>query len=394
MKFYKKVLANGMTVLFEKRDVGVTTVMLATKFGSEYESESEKGIAHFIEHMAFKGTEKRTTREIAFELEKVGGVLNAFTGEEETAYHVKLPSEHLEVAMDVIFDIFFNPRLDEEEMKKECNVICEEIKMYHDNPQRHVLEEIKNCLYKKPFGIFGAGTQESVRALTREQLFEKHRSIYCPKNAILSVVGNNDFEEIIGLAEKFSVKRELKINEIPKIELQNLKKIENRAELEQANLAIGIHFPYSGNEKYAAMVFETILGSGMSSKLFTEVREKRGLAYAVKTSADLSKNYGYLVIYVGTEKEKVEEVIRICIEEFGKMALISEKELEDGKTQIIGNYGVMSEDSSSVAQNLISEEIGESAEEYYKFRENIMKVSLDDIKKIAKIKDYASFVLS
>ena len=130
----KKVLDNGLTVLFEKRDVPVTTVMLGVRYGSAYESSDEKGMAHFIEHMCFKGTEKRTVKQIAENVEKVGGDLNAFTSEEFTVYHVKLPSAHLNVAMDVIFDIFFNAIFPESDVKKEANVICEEIKMNRDNP--------------------------------------------------------------------------------------------------------------------------------------------------------------------------------------------------------------------------------------------------------------------
>ena len=334
-KLLKTKLSNGMTILFEKREVPVTTVMLAAKYGSAYETEEEKGIAHFIEHLCFKGTEKRTTEEIAANLEKVGGILNAHTSEEETAYHVKLPSRHLELAMDVIFDIFFNPKFPEEEVKKEANVICEEIKMYYDNPRARVVEQIKGCLYEKPFGIFGAGTEETVRSMTREQLLKKHREIYCPENAILSVVGNNDFEEIKRFAEKFSVERNCKKESVKEIKLKNEVRKESR-DLQQANLTIGFHFPkLNDKDRYAADVFSAILGEGMSSKLFTEVREKRGLAYAVKTDTDLGKNYSYMIIYIGTEKEKTEEVIKICLDEFRKMKNISEKELEDGKKQVI-----------------------------------------------------------
>ena len=129
MKFSKKVLDNGLMVLHEKRDVPVTTVMLAVKYGAAYEKGEEKGMAHFMEHLCFKGTEKRTVEEIAREVESVGGILNAFTHEEVTAYHVKLPSKHLEIAMDVIFDVFFNASFPEEEVEKEANVVCEEIKI-------------------------------------------------------------------------------------------------------------------------------------------------------------------------------------------------------------------------------------------------------------------------
>jgi len=205
MKFQKTKLKNGLTVLFEKRDVPVTTVMLATRYGAMYESEEEKGIAHFIEHLGFKGTKKRGVKQIAEEVEKVGGILNAFTHEEITAYHVKLPSEHLGVAMDVIFDVFFNASFPEAEVEKEGNVICEEIKMYRDSPRAHVLERIKGNLYRGAAGMFIGGTDESVRGMSREQLFKRHREVYVPSNSVLCVVGNNDFDEIVSLAEKLSV---------------------------------------------------------------------------------------------------------------------------------------------------------------------------------------------
>jgi predicted Zn-dependent peptidase len=392
MKFQKKILDNGLVVLFEKRDVPVTTVMLAAKYGSAFENESEKGIAHFIEHMAFKGTEKRNSRQIAFEVEKVGGILNAFTEEEETAYHVKLPSEHLDKAMEILFDIFFNPVYPADEVKKEANVICEEIKMYSDSPQRYVIEKIKECLYESPFGLFAAGSEKIVRSFTREKLAEKMKKIYCPENSILCVVGNNDFEMIVELAKKLSANRKLGQQNMPEIKKRFVKTKETRKNLEQANLAIGFHL--SHKDKYPAQVFSNILGGGMSSKLFSEVREKRGLAYAVKTMLGCGKNYCYLIIYVGTDKEKTEEVIKICLEEFRKMGKISEQELADGKEQTIGNQDVDTEDSSSAALNLVLEEVSGKAEDYYKFKEKINNVSLDDIKKISQIKDYSYFILT
>jgi len=394
MKFNKKVLKNGLTVLHEKRDVPVTTVMLATKFGAAYESVEEKGIAHFMEHLCFKGTEKRSVREIAQEVEKVGGDLNAFTHEEITAYHVKLPSEHLNIAMDVIFDIFFNASFPEAEVEKEGNVICEEIKMYRDNPRMHVLDKIKNNLYEKPFGDFIGGDKETVKSMTRDQLFKKHRSVYVPNNSILCVVGNNDFEEVVKLAEELSVNREGNVPSISEIKNKIVKDVEKRGDIHQANLALGFHFPYNNKKgRYAAEVFSAILGQGMSSKLFSEVREKRGLVYGVKTDLDLGKNYGYMVIWAGTDPEKVSEVIEISLKEYGKMAEISEEELEAAKVQVIGNRNVESEGSSETAVNLIMEEAAGKAEDYYEYEKNIQAVSLEDIKELAKISEYASFSL-
>jgi len=394
MKFNKKVLSNGLIVLHEKRDVPVTTVMLAAKYGAAYESAEEKGIAHFIEHLCFKGTEKRNVKQIAEEVEKVGGDLNAFTHEEITAYHVKLPSEHLNVAMDVIFDIFFNASFPEAEVEKEGNVICEEIKMYRDNPRMHVLDKIKNNLYEKPFGDFIGGSKETVKSMTRDQLFKKHRSVYVPRNSILCVVGNNDFDEVLKLAESLCVERDGVEIEKPGIKFREIKDVEKRGDIHQANLALGFHFPYGDEKgKYAAEVFSTILGQGMSSKLFSEVREKRGLVYGVKTDLDLGKNYGYMIIWAGTDPEKVQQVIDISLEEYGKMSKINGKELEAAKVQVIGNRHVESEGSNDTAVNLIMEEAAGKAEDYYEYEKNIRAVTLEDIKELAKISEYASFSL-
>tara|TARA_Y100000310_G_scaffold342735_1_gene447153 strand:+ start:1577 stop:2788 length:1212 start_codon:yes stop_codon:yes gene_type:complete len=397
MKLNKKVLKNGLTILHEKRDVPVTTVMLGVKYGSVYEDEKEKGIAHFIEHLCFKGTEKRTARQIAFELEKVGGILNAFTSEELTAYHVKLSSQYLDLAMDVLFDIFFNPIFPEAEVKKEANVICEEIKMYNDEPRAHSIEKIKENLYNKPFGMFIGGTEKNIHSMSRKQLLDNHQKIYVPENSILAVVGNNDFEDVIRFAEKFCVERKGEEQEVPKISFLKIKNEEKRSNLQQANVVLGFHFPTSSEKKrYASEVFSTILGSGMSSKLFTEVREKRGLVYTVKTDLDLGENYGYLIIYAGTEKSKVKEVIDICLKEFHEMKNLTKKELDEAKEQVIGNYHVGLENSDSTALNLILEEVSSSkgAESFYEYAKNIKKVSLEDIKKLAAEDDYSSFILS
>ena len=286
--------------------------MLGFWFGAGCDSVEEKGSAHFIEHLCFKGTEKRGVREVAEEVEKVGGILNAFTHEEVTAYYVKLPSEHLGVAIDVIFDVFFNPIFPEGDVAREAGVICEEIKMCRDNPTRHVFDRIKENLYERPFGYHGAGRAEVVRAMTREQLLKKHDDIYVPENSVLCVVGNNDIDEVVALAEKLSGEKgsgeKLKV---PDIVLRNVKDEEKRSGLEQVNIALGFHFPKASEKgRYVSEVFSAILGQGMSSKLFSEVREKRGLVYGVKSDLDVGKDYGYMIIWAGTDPEKVEEVIK------------------------------------------------------------------------------------
>ncbi|MFH0808440.1 MAG: pitrilysin family protein [archaeon] len=395
MKFQKKVLSNGLTVLFEKRDVDVTTVMLGVRYGSGYDSVEEKGMAHFIEHLCFKGTEKRTAKQIIDELEKIGGVVNACTSNEWTSYFAKLPSKHLDVAMDVIFDIFFNATFPEEDVEKEASVICEEIKMYRDNPMRHTLEGLEENLFEAPFGISGTGNPEVVKAMTRKQLLKKHGEVYVPSNSILCVVGNNNFEEIISLVEKLSLdKKKGKACVIPKVVVQNINNKETRAGLEQANLAIGFHFPKANEDgNYAAELFSAILGHGMSSKLFTEVREKRGLVYGIKSDLDVGRNFGYLIIWAGTDPSKVDEVKGICLEEFHKMKDLTQEELDEAKIQVVGNWKVESEGSSETALNLFISEIEGNVEDYYNYEAKVNDVKLEDIRKLANKTEFAFFSL-
>ncbi|NPE27205.1 insulinase family protein [Methanococcoides sp. SA1] len=395
MKFQKKVLDNGLTVLFEKRDVDVTIVMLGVRYGSGYDSVEEKGMAHFIEHLCFKGTEKRNTKEIAEELEGVGGEMNAFTSDDVTAYHVKLPSKHLGLAMDVIFDIFFNPIFPEEDVERERQVVFEEIKMYNDNPRAHVLNKIKENLYEEPFGYCGLGRAEVVRGMTREQLKGKHDEVYVPENSVLTVVGNNDFEEIVALAEKLtpSIEKKEEVGK-PTIIIRNVESEEKKGDLHQANVALGFHFPKSGDrDRYAAEIFSAVLGEGMSSRLFTEVREKRGLVYGVKSDLDSGKDHGYMIIWAGTDPAKVGEVKEICLEEFHKMKDLTQSELEKAKVQVKGNWKVDGEGCGETALNLLIEEVEGDAEEYYKYEERIDEVGLSDVRKLAEKVDFAWFSL-
>ena len=394
MKFNKKVLKNGLTVLHEKRDVPVTTVMLAAKYGFAYEEENERGIAHFLEHLCFKGTKRRTALQISSEIESLGGIFNAFTAEEVTAYYTKLPSIHLEKAMDVIFDIFFNPTLPQEEIDKEGKVILEELKMRRDNPTVHIFDLLKETLYHAPFGISSSVESENVKKIKREDIMKRHSQTYVPKNSILCIVGNNDFEDVLKLAEKFSVEKTGEKIEISEIKTRMLKKHDKRASLEQTSLAFGFHTNFEDKKMaYALDVFSAILGGGMSSKLFTEVREKRGLVYTVHSYNITGKNYGYFIIYSGTDKSKVEEVEKICMQEYKKMKDITKKKLESAKVQVIGNFDVKSEDSEEVAVHLILEETKEKAEDYYNYAKNINDVNLKDIKKLASNIEFSRAIL-
>jgi len=201
-KFYRKILKNGMTVLLEKRNLPVVSVAFAVRNGGINEASNEKGISHFIEHMLYKGTPTRNTKKIAEEIEKNGGELNGFTDELITAYWCKMPSIHLDIALDVLSDMVKNPLFDEKEMEKERKVIFEEIKMRKDNPGIHVFDGIQRNLYSEPLGLPLTGTQETMNSITKKKMVEKFKQAYQPNNLILCVVGDADFDKIVDFAEK------------------------------------------------------------------------------------------------------------------------------------------------------------------------------------------------
>ncbi len=384
MNFKRKVLKNGMVVLFEKRNVPVVSVAFAVRNGGINEAESEKGISHFIEHMLYKGTPTRDARKIAQEIELNGGVLNGFTDETVTAYWCKMPSKHLNVALDVLSDMVKNPLFKEEELKKERQVIFEEIKMRRDTPQIHVLDEISSFLYEKPFGIPLIGTKESMNSIDREEIIQKFKQVYKPNNLILCVVGNADFNKLIKFAEKNFGKEKGKMEE-HKIKMKNEIKVEKRKGIDQANLVLAFHTPLANDKKsYAAQVLMTLIAGGMSSRLFHEIREKRNLAYSVRGDASITVNFSFCVVYVGTTADKVELVKKLILKEFEKVAKeLKEDEVMKVKEQIIGNYLISMEDSQSQMINLLYHEIDGDARKFYNFEKEIRNVKLKDVRGIA-----------
>jgi predicted Zn-dependent peptidase len=394
LKFQRKVLDNGMTVLFEKRNLPVVSVAFAVRNGGINESIEEKGISHFIEHMLYKGTPTRDVKKIAEEIEKNGGELNGFTSESITAYFCKISSKHLDIALDVLSDIIKNPLFNKEELEKERKIIFEEIKMHHDIPLHYVFREIHKFLYNEPFGIDFIGTIKTINSINRKKIIKKFKEIYKPNNMILSVVGDAEFNEIIKFAEKNFGKEK---GEVPKFKIKTINKseIETRKGIDQANMIFAYHVPLIDDKKcYAAHVLSTLMAEGMSSRLFSEIREKRNLAYAVRGDANINKDFAYNFIYVGTTKENVEVVKKLILKEFEKVAeSLGEEELNQVKKQLIGNHQISMEDSQTQMVNLLKYEIDGNAENFYKFEKNISDVKLKDVKNLAKIKNYSFFAL-
>lgn len=378
---------DGLTILFEKRNLPVVAIIDAIKFGSGNELEQNKGIAHFLEHTVFKGTRKRTGKEIVQQIENKGGSLGAFTATEFTAFYTQVPSKHALLGLDVVKDLVTNPLFDEKELQMEKKVVLEEIRMKHDTPPSYIIMKTREMLYKKPFALSPLGTPETIMPLNHEKTAKFFNSCYSNSNSIVSVVGKADISEII---EQLKSKAR-KIN-IPKINPVKINKnfMEKRTGLHQAHMTLAFHAPcLKDRQRYAVEAFNSIFGEGMSSRLFQEVREKLGLAYAVQSMYEQGVEYGDLIVYVGTKKENVMQVKKIILRELKKMQSIDDKELSEIKEKLIGQRLLETETCQGTSMLLLREETAGDANEFYNYADRINALKLEDVRKIAKIKAYS-----
>jgi len=262
--------------------------------------------------------------------------------------------------------------------------------MYHDNPALYVLDKIKSLLYKKPFGLSALGKEKNIISMTRDKVKNYFEKNYATNKMILCVVGNSNFEEVKKEAEKFP-KKIVKEKKLTIKETKGKNVIEFRKGLKQAHFVIGV--PFDVKDRYAFDIFNTYLAYGMSSKLFEEIREKRGLAYHVSGSIEYGKGYGYQVIYIGTTKEKVKLCRDIILKEIKKIKKISKSDVEEIKEQLIGLREVEKENSEVVMKNLVNEEVMGNAFNFYKYEDFIKDVKLNKVRNLGKIKKFSSLAL-
>jgi len=343
-----------------------------------------------IEHLVFTGTKSRSHEDISREIEKKGGVLNAFTSQDVTAFWFKLPSEHLFVGLDILSDLLLNPTFEPVKFEKEKKVIIEEIRMYHDMPMRHVFDAIEANLYGAPFGESVIGSEKTVSALSRDfvaDFFAKH---YNPRNYIVTIVGDADFSKVCEYCESHFVASDFSFK-LPKITKINRDSVEERSGIDQAHFVFAFHAPLSVDKDYFALeVLDAYLANGMSSRLFLEIREKRGLAYSVRGGINTEKNYSYYTIYAGTTKPAVPEVKKIILQELEKVKDLSSSDLAEAKERVIGLRKVSSEESVSVMNELLFAELAHEAQDYYEHEANIRAVTLDQVKKLARVKKFST----
>ncbi|MEK7578508.1 MAG: pitrilysin family protein [Patescibacteria group bacterium] len=380
---YKKTtLQNGLRIItIPMVNTKTVTVLVLVATGSKYEIKNINGISHFLEHMTFKGTQKRPTPlAIAEPLDRIGGNYNAFTGQEYTGYYAKADGRHQDLLLDIISDITLNPNFDQEEINKEKGVIIEEINMYEDMPSRKVGEVWTDLLYgDQPAGWDTAGKKEIIVKLKREDFVKYHKNHYVAPKIVVAVSGMIEPDDIIekvkvlfGSISDFKGK-----DKIPTKEFQKKPEVKLfYKKTDQTHIVLGVRsYDIWDDKRFAAEVLATILGGGMSSRLFGLLRDKMGAAYYVRTSADASTDTGYLATSAGIDNLRAEEIIKAILDEYRKIKLIkiSEEELDKAKEHLEGSLILSIETSDEMAsfygfQEILKRKIMESEELIKKIR--------------------------
>lgn len=349
----KVTLSNGVRILTEKIPaVRSVAIGIWVKVGSRDEDENIAGISHLIEHMMFKGTKKRSAKDLAEALDAVGGQLNAFTSKEYTCYYAKVLDEHLGLAIDVLSDMFFNSVFDEAEIQKEKNVVLEEIKMYEDTPDDQVHDLLTSqVLNKHPLGRPIIGSKASVASITRTDIMKFYETHYVPQNTVVSVAGNIDVDQVVRqLEQQFAQVNGL---QMPRtlVELSEQGGVlTKKKDIEQFHLCMG--FPglkMDHPQTYVLHVLNSVLGGGISSRLFQTVREERGMAYSVYSYQSAYQETGMFGIYAGFSKDNLAGLLELIIDQLRdlKDQGITERELERAKAQLKGNLFLSLENVSS-----------------------------------------------
>lgn len=369
------------------------TVLVLVGTGSKYETKDINGISHFLEHMMFKGTTKRPGKmDIARELDAIGAEYNAFTGKEYTGYYAKASMEKLDTIIDVVFDIFLNSKLAQEDIDTERGVIVEELNMYRDMPQRYISDLFDKLLYgDQPAGWDIGGEKETVMSLKRDQFVSYFNTHYVAQNTIIAIAGNVDSEIVKNkVAGYFSTIREGElVTKLPVTEKQSEPALLlHHKKTDQTHFHLGFRScNMYDNRKYALSILGTVLGGGMSSRLFEEVRDKRGLAYYVGAENDTATDAGYFMVKAGVNNEKVYEAIKVVMDEMRKIKDdgITAEELQRAKDNISGSMALGLEHSDAVANAyagpvLFENKVLTPEEELVK----IKKVTLEEVHQVAK----------
>ena len=361
--YRKTVLSNGIKVISEEiRHVRSASIGAWVRCGSRHEDERINGTAHFIEHMLFKGTARRSAFDIAADIDSVGGVMNAFTGKELTAFYVKVPDYHLPLAIDLLADIFNNSLFALDDIDKEKSVVLQEISMVEDTPDEYIHDIFEKHFWDgHSLGMPVLGTRDTVDAFDRGDVLTFFEERYRGDNLVIAAVGNLEHEKLVDLVAAL-------FDTLPALRLKPAEQTPRTAarlacfekDLEQLHLVVGTPAPATlDNTRFAGILMNSVFGGSMSSRLFQEIREKRGLAYAVRSYIVSYRDTGMLNVYVGTSKDKTREVIDIILAEMRRMKTepFTDKELQSAKELIKGNLLLSMESTDNRMQKLATNEI-------------------------------------
>lgn len=380
-------LSNGLTVLVEKRPTLSLAIEVSVKVGSNYENPKIAGISHFIEHILFEGTKKRTAREIANGIEGIGGEINANTSNEKTSFYIRVLKKHFDVGLEVLADLIQNPAFNDLAIEKERKIILDEIDLIRDDPMIYQWILFQNKLFKKhPCKNPIYGDKEAIKAVTKKDILDFYKKYYVPNNTIITIVG--DIKDPITKVKNCFVFKKRKLKEKKRVAEPGQHFIEEFAEkreIEHSYLVLGYKVPERNNkESYVLDVIRAILGRGQSSRLFNEIRIKKGLGYLVGAHYESGTDYGFFGVYVSTDQKNVNEVKKIILDEIKKMENVEDKELVDAKKFIEGNFIIENEDVQNMASKIGYWEIIKDGGLISKYIKNIMEVSKKDIARVVK----------
>jgi len=360
----RTTLPNGLTILTEKMDhIRSVAMGVWIRAGSRHEVAEVNGISHFVEHMVFKGTKSRSAQIIAREVDAIGGNLDAFTGKETVCFNMKVLDEHVPTALEVLSDLVLNPVFASEEIHRERGVILEEIKMDEDNPDYLVHEIFTQNFWKDhPLGKPILGTKETVKRFERDTLMDFYGGRFLGGNMIFSAAGNIEHDSFVEQVSRRFDSLPAGQSPLPDAPPKTTARINlrNKKSLEQVQLCLGVPAPPVADEsRYITLVLNTLLGGGMSSRLFQTIREERGLAYAIYSDLNPYSDTGSLCVYAGTSADRAVQVIDLVMAEFSRLKReqLPEDELRRAKDQLKGNLLLSLESSMSRMSNLARQQM-------------------------------------
>src|SRR6266571_809088 len=361
---HRELLPNGLTVITEQmQHIRSVSIGIWIKTGSRDEDPQWNGISHFIEHMVFKGTQNRSAEEIARQVDSIGGNMDAFTAKECICFNVKVLDQHMPIALDVLSDLVLNPVLAVNDITRERGVILEEIKMDEDNPDYLVHEIFTQNFWKDhPLGKPILGTKDTVKKFEREPVLDFYKQRFAPGNLIICAAGHLQHEQFVDLVRKHFGDMKPMSNGFyssqPKVVSRII--LRNKKALEQVQICVGVpSHPIAHEKRHASYILNTLLGGGMSSRLFQNIRERQGLAYAIYSDLNPYRDTGCLSVYAGTSRESAAKVVRSVVSEFRKLKsdAVSGEELRRAKDQLKGSLMLSLESSTARMSNLARQEM-------------------------------------